>query len=426
MVGRSLIAITLLSAFGPYIAPGVRTEQVAVYGLAALCLALAATFLRLSGPTAVALLSWTIYAAVAAVGAADPPANETRWPFGSAASGIDNVLVPLAVSVIALTAAVSTDPRRLVRLTSAFVVVLMAVNTLAAVAQQRGADWSAWWSTNETFIVAESAADNGRFSGLINQPAEAGLLYGIALLCAVYMFRDRPWWLFLTAAMLVYGGAVTVSKVFLLIALPIGLWQMARLSERRAERTAVAVLVGSGAYFVIQAGWLPEWTGGDQLQRMLPSPGESFLAAVSASRFGESSTLQPLVEAVWSTQPLFGYGAAGVQTAYDNGWVEAFVTAGLVGVLCYTVALLAMASAWRRAAPSAERRLLGGLVLLVVGASFGIPALTANRAASVVWLLAIVLMLHQHRVETAREDDAAAGVSSTNLPLESAPSRRVA
>lgn len=392
--GTLIVGAIVLACFGPYVAAGLRTEQVVLYVVAAVVFTLTAMLLRPTGPMFALLAAWVLYVAVAAIGAIDPPNAPIHWGSGSALAGLDNVLMPVAVMLVVLgLLAWGADPYRQVRVICSLVVLLMLGNVVASYLQSQGADWSAWWGTapGET-TVALYAAGNGRFGGLINQPAEAGLLYGIALLAAVYLLHGRPLVLLPVVTALTYGGALTVSKVFLLVALPLALVQMARLRRGRGFRLALLALAGAGLWFAVRAEWVPQWLGADQLRAILPGVDQSYLSAATASRLGAGSTLAPVISEVWEKSPFFGLGSGGLAVPYDNGWVEAFVMAGLVGAVVYTLVLVVWARVWRGAAPSSERSLFGSLLLLVAAASMGLPALTANRAGTVVWLLAMFLM----------------------------------
>ena len=90
--------------------------------------------------------------------------------------------------------------------------------------------------------------------------------------------------------------------------------------------------------------------------------------------------------------------------AYDNGWVEALVVGGLAGAAIYSLVLGYLLAAWRRSPDGPATDLLGGLALLLLGASVGLPALTANRVATIAWIL-IVLLLARPR-ELLPADDA--------------------
>jgi hypothetical protein len=149
-----------------------------------------------------------------------------------------------------------------------------------------------------------------------------------------------------------------------------------------------------GVVLVADRAFGAQWSGQSYLTRLL-DPGGDVVGQYTAGRIGDGSSLYRTVAVVLHDSPWFGLGAGGLATAYDNAWVEALCMAGLVGAALYTAVLVALAVAWlrRRAGmDAAAARLAGGLVLVLAGASVGVPALTANRTASVAWLLLTLLL----------------------------------
>lgn len=392
--GLLVVTVLMLAVFGPYIEGGVRTEQAVVYLTAVTVVPLTLLLTRPTSHLAAFLLTWTAILSIAATGVIAPPPNFTGWARGSAVAGLDNLVLPVAVLLTVHGLRTwGADPKRLLRRVALLAVLLMSLSTVAAMAQFQGADWSLWWGGAVGDSTAMRAAHSGRFSGLINQPAEAGFLYGIALLCALYLWPNRRGRLLVAFSFIAVGGVMTVSKVFLFVALPLALWQMCREHHGRAGRFTAAVSLIAGVYVAVRAGFLPEWTGVDQMRQIVPNGIGSLVDSLTASRYGESSTLQPVVDAVMSGPVWFGFGAAGLTTAYDSGFVEVLVVAGVFGVALYCAALLVLLGAWRSMVRGSERTLMGFLLLLVVAASAGVPALTANRSATVIWLLLGNLLL---------------------------------
>jgi hypothetical protein len=96
-------------------------------------------------------------------------------------------------------------------------------------------------------VVAANAASDGRYTGIFNQPAEAGIAYGVALLLLTWLARTREWKPFsvtCAAALVITGGVLTVSKVFLLCAAPVAVLTVLR--GRARIRVAVTAGAGSG------------------------------------------------------------------------------------------------------------------------------------------------------------------------------------
>lgn len=410
--GRLVVATISVAAFGPYLASGVRTEQVAVYGTFALLL-MSPTWIRVRPSIhgwAVAGL-WCILTAIATAGAVQPAANGTRYLPGSTFAGMDNVLLPLAVmATMWLLLSAGADRDRLLRPVCGITVWAMAVNAVLAVMSFAGhsPNLDVFYNGDNAESVSFRASTMGRFSGAVNQPAEAGLLYSIALLAAIFLYRQRAVLLSVAATLLAIGGILTVSKIFLIIGAPVAAWQLVTATGGRRRR--FAALAGMFLLFaaVVRSGTLPAWTGQEFLLRLLPGTGQDAVTLYTAGRLGDTSTLAGVTDAVLRTAPLFGFGSPGLRVPYDNAWVEALVVSGLVGGIVFTAVLTVLCLAWwnaRGRLDASQWRFAGGIVVVLVGACGGVPALTANRCATIVWTLLTLLLL-------ARRDATEAGPPS--------------
>ena len=358
--------------------------------------------IRLTPSGKMFLLLWGTYIAVAAVQALIWN-DLTPWLPGHLLGGADNLLRPVAVFLLATVWMVTTvDRERLLRVACKITVGAMCLNSVLALIESQ-VDISQWLSPFWTSLtddvlggtVAGRASQLGRFTGLLNQPAEAGSLYAIALFAALYLWHRKPWRLTATLVLLTVGGVFTVSKIFLLGALPIALWQVLRLRGRRLMRLGLVAFALTIAYTALSAGLLPGWPGSDLMLRYL-RPTNNYLLFFSAGRYGGATFLTELVSTVLSRSPLAGFGLRGLVAAYDSGWVQALVFAGIIGVAMYTGVLLVLIRAWwtrRQYLAPAESTFAASLVLLAIGASFGFPALTGNRVATVLWVLLSLTLL---------------------------------
>lgn len=379
----------MVAVFGPYVVGGLRTEQIAVYFAGAVTGVLLLKHHRSAIRSRMAVaVTWLLYLVTAIVAATLSPASVGGWAPGSLGAGLDNLALPIAAFLVGTwLAAASRDAEAMVRLAMMWLVGLMMANSAAVALQVAGVSWRAWWSSADSSVtVAQLAEGNFRYSGLLNQPVESGFLYSLALVCAVLLLRKRPWLLLLCASVLTLGAVSSVSKIFLLFGAPYAIGVLVWTSRHRLRMLAAlagAVVVG---VIALATGILDGWSGTYQLRQIMPASDQSLLSSLTASRFGEGSTLGPVVEAVWSASPVIGIGAGGLAIPYDNGPLEAFIMAGLVGVVCYLMTLLLVGRAWRANPPSLARSLLGVTAVLSVLASTGFPALTANRCASILWL----------------------------------------
>ena len=422
-----VILAVIAASFGPYTPlPGVRTEQLAVYGVFAVGL-LRAQWMRVRlAATALALAVLLLFQVLLIlVGAVAPTSGVPAFGPGNVMAGLDNAVLPLAALAAVHMFVDIRDARPLLRKVCRMIVCVACANALLAV-------WSidhdlspllaTFWDNDATRqSVSERAVQLGRYSGIFNQPAEAGEFYGLALIAAVYRYRDEAWKLATTCALVTVGGLLTVSKVFILVGLPVGAWQLLRTCRRRPAQVATLAAVVMAIAVSSAAGLVPRWKGSEYLLRLLrPSDSDGgYLDLYTAGRFGDHSTLQAVVSELLGSSPWFGFGAGGVAVAYDNGWVEALAVGGLVGAATYTAILAVLAIAWtmRRAHENDAwlSRFQGGLVLIMIGASVGLPALTANRVATIVWILVGLLSLAELAASTCDSTSSHARTSASEV-----------
>ncbi len=409
-----MVIAVIAAAFGPYTIGSIRTEHVVVYGLGAVFLALRSISIRTSKHAMLLAGTWSLYLFIGLIGLFFPAASSTLFGPGSAAAGVDNLLLPIATMLLIWTSATPATAPRLFELTCRLVAWGMAANGVLAIVMTR-LDLTPWlrrfWAApGEADTVSERAATIGRFSGVFNQPAEVGFAYGIAGLAACYVWRDRPARLYVILVPIVLGGLLSVSKVFILGGLPLILWQAWR--ARRGGGKVAATFVATATFFgIAQSGYAKQWIGVQGLTQLI-RPGEQNLVAMyTAGRLGAESSHSVIIAEIMRIDPWFGVGARGLQTSYDNGWVEAFLIAGVIGVACYTVALIGILSLARNERDPDRRRLLSSIAVVSIGASLGISALTANRASTFLWVLVALAVL----VVAAREAPPA---------VVSAPARR--
>jgi hypothetical protein len=399
------VTVLLLAAFGPYLADGIRTEQVAVYGAFVLFGVGLQWMGKPSSPAVVLVVALlTAEVAIAAIGLVQLAPLPHLYLRGSALSGMDNLLLPVAVICTVSWLARAGQSEALVRRACSIIIVFALVNAgLAFLSVTTDTDpfLEMFWGSDGVPSTAAKAATNGRYSGIFNQPAEGGIFYSAALLAAIYRLRERPVLLAIAASFVSIGGILTISKVFLLAGLPIGVWQMFRTTGSRISRfIALGGVIGI-AWGATATGVLPEWPGFDAVTGFLSPDGGGRGATYlyTAGRFGSESTLTPVIDTVLGKQAWFGYGAAGLGVAYDSGYLEALVMTGVVGLTCHLAVIATLGWTWQRRRSHVSRstsRFSGGLLIIAIAGSVGVPALTANRVATVLWLLLTLLLLLPH------------------------------
>jgi hypothetical protein len=398
--------IVCLSAFGPYVAGSARTEQIVVFTSAALVLVFGWPQIVKARSYALApvLVLWLALYAVMLIASLSRAPGAWWYAPQPASHALSFLALPAALILLAWYWTLTASHADLIRAVAPVIAGAMIVNTGIALAQLASGNVAVlsflprfWDSAPAAGSVAALAAENYRFTGIFDQPAEAGIAYGVALLCLAWLARRRVMrsglLVTLCAAVLVTGGVLTVSKVFLLGALPLAVLTVLA-SRGRLRAGAWAAAAGAGAWALGAGGVLPAWPAGSWILR-LAQPSATLAAQYSAGRYGSGGTLGPVVSDVLASSPVYGFGAGGLNVAYDSLWVEVLVVAGITGVLLLAAVVVAMA--WRVMMLHAvlerpEWLLAAGVLILAAGASAGLPSLTANRAATLLWLVLGILV----------------------------------
>lgn len=394
------IVLLITSAMGPYVTAGLRTDHFVVYPLAALGII---ALLGARTPRSIVLLLsiLTLLLAIATISTTFRPANTSPWPFGSQLSGFDNLAQPLAAIIITSAACSRSSPQLVLQWACRTIVTVALINVALAIAMSIGTlELSAWWSSSSDSSGLRSL-QQGRTTGVINHPAEAGLLYGIAMIAGIYLWRPHKRFLFsVVLGMLLLGGMLTASKVFLFGSLPIAALQyLARRGHRGVRLAGPPILIGAFAAVPGTESLLSRPL--EQFGRQFQDADSNLLGSLTANRLGSDSTLGPIIDALVTGPFWFGYGAQGLRVPYDNGWVEMLVVAGIAGVVCYAALFAVPFIAWRSMPRGTDSRsLLGALTALTMIASMGIPALTANRVALLLWILFTTLLFVAARAPT--------------------------
>lgn len=404
-----VVTTVALASFGPYMVGSIRTEQAVVYGLMLLSFPLILTRFNPNGGLRF-LIPWSAYVVISTLGVLLPSAG-APYESGNLLGGLDNLLAPLAVMLLIWSVVPQHDAERLLLRFCKVVAVAMAANGALAIAStfvDLTAALRPFWATgDELSTTADLAAQMGRYSGIFNQPAEAGALYGIGGIAAIYAWQKRPLFVALLLALMTVGGLVSVSKIFIFGGLPVMIvyWFW---SQRGGKKVAALFGVGLIALGVVQSGLLAEWTGLRYLGRLFVTGDQDYVNLYGAGRFEEESTFLRVSQSALDFNPITGVGAAGWKIPYDGAIAEFLVIGGVIGLLMFGIVLLGMFFLQRELKGSgALRGFAFFLLVLTAGASLGFSPLTANRVTTVTWVMValLVLVARDRKARAAAESD---------------------
>lgn len=395
-------ALIVLAAFGPYLALGLRTEQVVIYALTAATVLGALTFKWHPGLIGLAAL-WGAILTVSVVSGVFPPAPSKDV---SPLSGIDALLAPLCVMIVMAIWSARRDRVETMFAIQKWTICLLALNAILAFSMTfydlTGFLSAHWWlggeSAGDARTVGEAAAVNGRFGGVFNSPLAAGTAYSVGLVALIHLYLSKVWggrWVLLMAALILVGGFLPQSKAFLFAGVPIAIVVLfAGSSERRIGRLlTLGAAVAATAWAVTQTNW---WlTYGSYRYAFLFSDVKDPVTLYTAGRYGDNAAIGSRWDYVMETAPWAGYGTRVNIGALDTSWLEMLGRAGLIGLAAFIAWIAVVALMWlnrRSLMPRHSWWATGGMIGVLIAAAAGGPALTQNRAGTLLLLNLLALL----------------------------------
>lgn len=251
---------------------------------------------------------------------------------------------------------------------------------------------SFWVQGNEGSVWL-SAQDIGRYTGIFNQPIEAGIFYSVCLIGAVHAYRygnmNRS--VLLSAiALIIFGGSASLSKNFIVLgaACAIGYAFWAKLLSR-------SLLVILSVPIIAAAPLGLERLNFNYISslRDLYSD-QGFLGALSAGRFGSAGgSVSTLFASLFDSGDWKTGRGLGSQLPLDSGYLEYLYQGGIISLVGYILVLLTLSwYGWKN-----RRHRDGPLLMVLMGyiwlSSAGGPTITASRAGIVMLVLICACMV---------------------------------
>ena len=403
----TLLILLIIASFGPYITNnGLRTEHFLIYGI----LPLAVVTLMLRKRTIISyfplflilllllfITLWTFLVTFIGV--------KNCESFHKVIAHLENYVQPIAIILIAGAFINLYSQERVIvtfRKACLFLISLLLLNTIIAVSSIFFdiSNWIRYFVCAPGSIgvtVWSRAVSMGRYSGIFNQPMESGLTYSLGLFSWIYFTQKSKKISIIHYLMLfglLIGGILSVSKVFILIGIPlffIYLILEGRLKYVLDRRFIVSSMLSIAVIIMI----CKAWKGFGYFARLFNISGKSISELIqlyTAGRFGaEHSGIKYLFTYVWGKSPFHGLGFAAA-TTLDNAYLEFFIQGGLVALFGYLFILAVIGfvglSQCRR---NKEGRFVFILFIFIVLSGVGAPVITINRFSTLFWLFLIML-----------------------------------
>lgn len=283
--------------------------------------------------------------------------------------------------------------------------------------------------------VAERAATVGRYLGIYDQPLEAGANYSLAVLGWAYLEKvqrniARGFMKYILLTLIILGGIVTISKVFIIGGLFLFLIYIFFHSRRKTRRTFLAtlpVLGGIVAYYLITT----VWRGLQYLARYFEfstSGDQSLLAKYTSGRFGsEDSVVREVFSMVYNESFIYGFGLHD-PPILDNGFSEMFYHGGLIGLIIYSCLMIwLLYKGWEMYKHRHPNWVFFGfMAILVLGLNIGGPGFTLNRfSVNITLFMSMMFLMQRDRMRPDAEihglEDSPAGEGGEDPGSEAGP-----
>jgi len=404
---NTLLIWLIIASFGPYITGnGLRTEHFLIYGI----LPLAIVTLMLKKRTIISyfplfsilllllfITLWTFLVTFIGV--------KNYESFNKVIAHLENYAQSIAIILISGAFVNLYSRERVIiifRKACLVLIILLLLNTVIAVSSIFFdiSNWVRYFVSAPGGIgvtVWSRAASMGRYSGIFNQPMESGLTYSLGLFSWVYFTQKSKNISIIHHLMLfglLLGGILSVSKVFILIGIPlffIYLILEGRLKYILGWRFIVSSMLSIAAIIVI----CKAWKGFGYFARLFNISGKSISELIqlyTAGRFGaEHAGLRYYFAHVWGKSPFHGLGFAAI-TTFDNAYLEFFTQGGLIALFGY-LSILAVIGFVGLSQYKRNREGLFVLILFIfiTVSGMGAPVVTINRFSTLFWIFLILL-----------------------------------
>lgn len=413
-----ITATAVAACFGPYFVGGLRTEQIAFYGLTVWSLLLVAfnrKYISQRSPKVLVGL-WIGIAAIATLATVSGTSWFSRGRYSFSLQEVDNWVMPIASLTLAWSVAQVCN-RCAILVSYAYTLTFFltlncGVQIVQLVQGPSGPIVSAlrpFWSGASTGYadsrgfasVGERVFTSERLTGVVNQPTEAGILYSLGLIVLVWAYRSdhitfRKF--ILIAPIITLGGILTISKAFILIGIPLSLALLiyGATFTKTARALGATILMLLGAWVVLIRR---EWSRSDGLLEWLI--GLSSIRGASGGRYGTESGLYGVtVRGILDNSPIIGFGLD-PYVLTDSELVRVLASSGLVGLALLLGFYWTLFRYSYRLKQELDRQtwlLSLAVVVLLIGGGLGVATIPANRVGSLlVFVVGILLCTGQQR-----------------------------
>lgn len=405
----------ILSAFGPYLSVslGVKTDNLITYPFAFLIffIVLKRVEIKINKSILILFCLWIFTFGFLLIRTIVGGGYISTSSFIAETKNFTQPIAILFSFLVILFGFTTEDNKKMIHKTLRILIICLTINTiwifLGFFVDLTPINQFFWRGEESTAVKAMS---NGRYSGIFNQPVEAGVAYSIGLMTWLYLIENKVMKVGVKSAiqlvLIFIGGILTVSKVFIFGGISlflVSIFFTKNLRSRLIKLLILLFVLGYPPYYYL----VHTWDGLNYLLRFFSGYSyyqNGLLDLITAGRYGgENSQQQKFFSRVWEDSPILGQGL-GSQQVYDSGFFHFFASGGIIALSAYILILLTFCwllfEFFYYTGISSETILFLSLVAIIIMGSFGAPVLTLNRSSVILWALVGLLLRYLSLVKT--------------------------
>lgn len=338
--------------------------------------------------------------------------SERDLDFIKVLAKFENYLQPIALIIIVMVFVRNNTAKQIEQLIGMLCrtfIILLLLNTIIILIDRFYdiSSWITYWFITERSHVSALARLNERYSGIFDQPIDAGTSYSLGIVVWVYLFRKnyiRGLKDYLSLAVIFIGGFFPSSKAYFFCGIPLFfiylIWGKTKnYSLLKIINWRMIVLI----FFAICSAYLlsiMDIIKFDKFTSYFDTTlyqQTNILSRITATRYGsgEESRIVQNYNYVKQYSLLYGVGFAGGITALDSAFMEFFVQGGVVAGIIYIAVILTISLHGLVNYKNYEEcHLLLIVSIIIVGAGLGSAIITMNRFSVIMWALVVLIFIY--------------------------------
>jgi hypothetical protein len=228
--------------------------------------------------------------------------------------------------------------------------ILLIVNTFLAISSIFYGPWFIEYFNTSGNVeegavtVFDIATRGGRFSGIFNQPIEAGVSYGLMLITSTYIYYQKKLnkliisnlFILISTIFIFIGGILSVSKVFFPLSFFISSIIFIYYNKNKLLTILKTVFSIFSILFILIVTIFSQWEGSDYFLRLIYiAEDQDLISLYTADRFsGDNNEGAIITKQLNNPDLVLGLGFGSIQTP-DNAYLEILYFGGYIAIIIY-------------------------------------------------------------------------------------------